>query len=132
MHYKLNFLHVCDYASIGDGGKLNILGTFENIFSGNTPVTHPQLYIVSNVSIKKSGNYKQFVKIIRDRDNQEIIRPLEFALSINQLPPTGEAKFGVIGQINNIKFEEFGEYSVQVFIDEEKVGETKINLIQRK
>ena len=131
MDYKLNFIHVCDYASVGERGKLNILGTFENIFSKNAPFVHPQLYIVTNVSIEKPGNYKQLVKIIRTRDNQEIIKPLEFALSISQLPPTGEAKIGVIGQLNSVKFEEFGDYTVQVFIDTEKIGEIKINLVQR-
>ena len=130
MEQKLNFIHVCDYASLGEGGKLNVLGIFENIFSKNVPVTHPQLYIVVNVSVKKAGNYKLHIRIVRDKDSKEIIQQLEFPISINLPSLSGEAKVGVIGQINGIKFEEFGGYTAQVLIDANKVGETKINLTQ--
>jgi len=128
---KLNFLHVCDYASLSEGGKLNVLGTFESISPKEFPYTHPQLYVVTNVSIKKPGNYKQFIKILRERDNQEIIKPFEFGISISEPKTLGEAKVGVIAQLNNIKFEESGRYLVQIFIDDEKIRESKINIVKR-
>lgn len=120
---KLNFLHICDYASLGDVGKLNVLGIFENIFVKIIPSTHPQLYVVANIGVKKIGNYKQIIKLVRNRDNQEVISPLEFGLAVGQLPATGIVNAGVIGQLNNIKFEEEGSYSIQVFIDQDKIGE---------
>jgi len=123
---QLNFLHICDYASISDGGKLNILGIFENIFAKTVLTTHPQFYIVTNIGIKQVGNYKLIIKIVRNRDGQEIITPLEFNLTIGQLPATNIANAGVIGQLNNVKFEEAGTYSVQIFIDAEKIGERSL------
>ncbi len=128
---KLNFLHVCDYASLSEGGKLNVLGTFESMSSKETPYVHPQFYVVTNVSVKKFGNYKQFIKLTRDRDNQEIIKPFEFGMSVSEPKGTGQAKIGIIAQLNNIKFEEFGAYSIQIYIDSEKIGETKINVVSR-
>lgn len=127
---KLNFVHLCDYASPGEGGKLNVLGIFENIFSHTNNFIHPQLYIVTNVSIKKSGNLKQIIKIVRERDSAEIIKSLEFNISIQSIPDSKEAKIGFIGQFNSIKFEEFGNYVVQIFIDSEKLGEVKLSVSQ--
>jgi len=132
MEPKINFIHVCDYASPGEVGKLNVLGIFESIFPNTVPYIHPQLYIVTNVSIKKTGNYKQIIKIVRDEDNLEIIKPLEFNVLSEQLPTSGsEAKVGFIGQMNSINFEKFGTYVVQVFIDTLKIGEVKINVAKR-
>ena len=127
---KLNFLHVCDYASLS-GGKLNILGIFESISPKDVPYIHPQMYVVTNVSIKKSGSYKQFIKVIRDGDGQEIIKPFEFGMSISELKTLGEAKIGVVAQLNNTKFEVFGSYIIQIFVDLEKIGEIKINIAKR-
>lgn len=132
MEPKINFIHICDYASPGEVGKLNILGIFESIFPTIVPYVHPQLYIVTNVSIKKRGSYRQIIKIVRDSDNFEIVKPLEFAIPIEELPAlVGEAKVGFIGQMNGINFDEFGSYTVQVFIDSLKIGESRINVIKR-
>jgi len=125
---KLNFMHLCDYASAGENGKLNVLGIFENIFSNATPFIHPQLYIVTNISIKKIGNYKQIIKIVREIDSVEIIKSLEFNVLIPNIPSPKEARVGFIGQFNSIKFEEFGDYLAQVFIDSEKIGEIKLSI----
>lgn len=120
---KLNFIHICDYASISIGGKINVLGIFENIFSNSLEFTHSQLYIVTNVSIEKSGNFKQIIKIIKEKDNSEIAGPIEFNITQNIAEGGKIPSVGFIAQLNNIKFTDFGNYKVQLFINEEKIGE---------
>jgi hypothetical protein len=125
---KLNFLHVCDYASLSEGGKLNVLGIFENVFSDRENVVYPRLFIVSNVSFYKPGSYKQVIKIVDKRKNIDIIKPLEFPITINfDSKKENESKFGVLGQVDGIRFDGYGDYLVEVFVDDEKKGETKIN-----
>lgn len=129
MKNKLNFLHICDYASAGDNGKLNVLGIFENIFSNEESMIHPQLFIVSNVSTSQSGNFKEIIKIVREKDGFEIVKPIEFNISTpSTIDKSKETKIGFIGQFNGVKFEELGSYLVQVFIDEEKIGEQKFTI----
>ena len=60
---KLNFAHICDYASFGDG-KLNILGIFKSINTKKLPAIHPQLAIVTNISIDKGVEYEEIIKLI--------------------------------------------------------------------
>ena len=115
---KSNFAFLCDMAFFSEGGKLNIIGVFKNIFGHKLPIVHPQMYIVSSVSIKGDGNYEEVVKIIKLKDNVEIVSPLKFNLAVKG----GQgAEFGIIGQLANIKFEEAGQYEIQIFINDEMI-----------
>ena len=127
---KLNFLHICDYASVSIGGKLNVLGIFENIFSSSNDFTHPQLCIVTNIHIARNGTFKQTIKIVKASDNSEITKALEFNITQNAINKTKPPAVGFIGQFNSIKFSAFGEYIVQVFLDDKKVGEKSFNVTQ--
>jgi hypothetical protein len=124
---KLNFLHICDYASFSEGGKLNILGIFENINAPSIPYAHPQMFIVSNVSFKKSGNIKKVIKIVSD-DNIEIAK-LEFSVNVKIPADKKTANIGVAGQLNGTRFEKFGKYKIQVFINDKLIGENEISIL---
>jgi len=126
---KLNFLHVCDYASFGEGGKLNILGIFENITPKSTPYVHPQMFIVSNISFTRSEDIKEIVKIVSD-SNVEVAK-LEIPISIKI--PTGKkiANIGFLGQFNGVKFEKFGKYKIQILINDEFLDEQEIDILNK-
>jgi len=124
---KLNFLHICDYASFSKEGKLNILGVFKDIKIRTIPAVHPQLFIVSNIISIKHADFKETIKIIDD-ENNEIIKSLEFNLKSASSRKEKQAEFGIVAQINNIKFDKVGQYKVEVFIDEELIGETILNV----
>ena len=136
---KLNFLHVCDYASFSVGGKLNILGIFKNINTPKVPVVHPQLFVVTNITITKpnnAGNYKEIIKIV-DNEGDDILKPLEFNLkpSSNKERPGKKKKdiqIGVVAEINNIQFSKEGNYKVQVNINGKLIGETSLTVTLRK
>ena len=122
---KLNFAHICDYASLSENGKVNIMGIFQSFFTKSVPFTYPQFFIVTNSTVNRSGNLKQSIRFIRDKDGQDIISPLEFNVSATQPSASGESKVGVLARLNNVQFDEVGSYTVQIFIEEEKVGEAK-------
>lgn len=131
---KLNFLHICDYASFGMGGKLNILGIFESINTPIIPYNHPQMFIVSNISIeksKKASGYKnKIVKLIYE-DGTEISR-MEFSLNVKIPKDKERFVIGSIEQLNGIKFEKYGKYKIQIFVDEYLVGEKEITVSKIK
>src|SRR3989338_7304339 len=121
MQPKLNFIHVCDYASMSEGGKVNILGIFKNIFGQNFPVTHTQLYVVSNVSVANSGTYKQKLKLIDD-NNKEIISLQPFSSNV-VLGKDGTAEVGLIANLTALTFPKSGVYKFVLDINEVKVAE---------
>jgi len=124
---KLNFLHVCDYVSFDKSGKLNILGIFENIGVKKFPAVHPQMFIVTNIIVKKHGEFREVIKIIDD-ENNNIVDPLEFNLKFPSSRQEKQVKFGAIAQLNNIKFEKAGVYKVQVWVNNSQLDESLLNV----
>src|SRR3989338_4809853 len=124
----INFFHICDYASFAERGKLNILGIFENINPKTIPYTHPQMYVVCSIFLKKSGNFKETIKII-DENNTEISK-LEFPVEIKIPDDKKKATLGVFTQFNNVKFEKFGNYKVQVLLGSDIVAEQDLRVLE--
>ncbi|MCG2694816.1 hypothetical protein L6261_01910 [Candidatus Parcubacteria bacterium] len=124
---KLNFLHICDYVSFSEG-KLNILGVFKNINANSLPMVHSQMFVVSNLTLEKGGKYKQSVKIINDKNKDEV-----FLKDLNIEIPENKKKVevGMITQLNDINFINYGKYKIQIFINDEMIGESEIEIIKR-
>jgi len=114
---------------MSEGGKVNILGIFKNIFGQNFPITHPQLYVVSNISVANSGTYKQKLKLI-DKDNKEIISLPPFSSNV-VLGKDGTADIGLIANLTALKFSEPGVYRFVLDINDIKIAEVPITLSLR-
>lgn len=121
---KLNFVHICDYASFGDG-KLNILGIFKSINTRKLPAIHPQLSIVTNISVEKGVEYEEVIKLIRKEDNKEINSDKQLKFNFSA-PLDGDEKvveIAFVGQLNGISFEEAGKYVFNIFLNGVLIGE---------
>jgi len=125
---KSNFAFLCDQAFFSEGGKLNVIGIFKNINGKNPPIVHPQMFIVSSVYLKGAGKYEKEIKIIRMRDNFELVSPLKFYLVVEG---DQEAEFGVVGQLANVKFDEAGDYEVQILVNSKLINKIpfKVSII---
>ncbi len=49
---KIQFAHLCDYATVSQEGKLSILGIFTNINVRTFPATHPQMYLAFDLEMR--------------------------------------------------------------------------------
>ncbi|MCD6429409.1 hypothetical protein J7L09_01810 [bacterium] len=127
---ELNFLHICDYASICEGGKLSIIGIFKNINVKKLPAIHPQMFIVTNISLRKHGEFEEVIKIVNDQ-NQEIRSPMRFKLNFPSKIKKKEAELGVIARVENLQFKKEGEYKVQVYINNDLIAEKTFNVLKR-
>ena len=128
-NFKLNFLHVCDYASFDQMGKLNILGVFENVNSVKFPYQHPQFFVVANVLIFKSGEYECVIRVI-DQDSIELGKFILPKVNMTLVKGQPEVKLGVVGQFNSIKFEKPGKYKIEIVIDGDIVDSKEISAHQ--
>ena len=127
---KLNFSHVCDYAFNGEGGKLCIIGIFKNITVQNSEQPHPQMFIVTNMTVETGRDYKQVIKLVKDdKQNEDVITPISLSFGIGKESGQSNVEFGFIGQINNAKFKESGRYLFKVYIDDVLLFETPITVV---
>lgn len=116
---KINFSFLCDYAFIGEAGKLSIIGMFQNINpSVVLPFIHPQIFVVVSISIKGAGSYDAEIKFIRSRDGLDVIPPQKFNIPVKDDSQTTTV---LLGQMLNVKFEELGPYEAQVLVNGEKL-----------
>jgi len=124
---KLNFAHVCDYAFNGEGGKPCIIGIFKNITVQNSEQPHPQMFIITNITIETGKEYKQIIKLVKDdKPNEDIINPIILPFTIGKESGQNEVEFGFIGQINNTKFKESGKYLFKIYINDTFLKEIPI------
>ncbi len=128
MNYTLNFAHLCDYASLSEGDKLNILGIFKNISCEKDAagsLLHPQMYVVTNISFEgKNKKYKEKIRIVNKATSNTINKELEFEVETTETI----SEIGVIAQFNNIKFPNAGEYKIEIFVDDTLIKEIPLKI----
>jgi Family of unknown function (DUF6941) len=104
---EVEYIHICDYAFLADGGKPCVIGIFDTIAGPTFPLAHPQMAI----AFKVQGPPHAVVPIT-----------IEFAL------PNGQSMMSIDGQValssegaafidfklHNIQFPEPGRYLVRV------------------
>ncbi len=109
----LLFSVLCDDVRREDNGKFMLIGLFETIGAVNFPVVHPTLYVV-NCWCSGTGAFKQKTRIAAP-GNSVLIEDKETEFTLESL----KAKHRVVARFNNIRFNEPGEYAVEVLLDKE-------------
>jgi hypothetical protein len=119
---------LCDSAA-EYGGKLCIMGTFDQIFARQFPVVHPHCCLVLRLCFRAGdeGMHKMGISII-DADGKPIMPAIEGELGV-QLPPDG----GFITRnlplnIQGLSFKDPGLYAIEVSIDEKVVASVPLRI----
>jgi hypothetical protein len=107
---------VCD-AATNQSGKLNVLGAFDCIIPPAMPHVHPQFAIALRVRFKKSesGNHPFRITVV-DEDGKAIMPPLNGNVSVQIAAAEEHATVNITLTANQIKFEKYGRYSVDLTI----------------
>ncbi len=109
---KVNFVHLCEYASLSDG-KLNVLGVFEGLTSPGFPIIFPQLYVVTNLTFLETSEEEVTQEIQILSPNGDVVSKYPVSFPVME----SNKRIGTIGQLNNVSFKEAGQYKLKVFID---------------
>lgn len=114
---------LCD-AATDDNGKLNLLGAFDTLITPHLPAIHPQCSIALRITFtaEDEGQHKLGISFV-DADGKSIM-PNFPALPINIALP-GDTHFitrNFIINIQQMKFDQPGLYSVDVFIDDQQLA----------
>ncbi len=129
---ELTLLLVADYASATMDGKLYMMGVFNRIHAVSFPATHPDMYLVVQLSaspFEYGRNFKLDIKLVDD-DMQPVI-----ALTTDAIVPHSESGDSVtlnhILKLVNVVFPKPGTYEFAIQIDQDLKGTPlRLELIQ--
>ncbi len=108
---------LCD-AATDYRGKLNILGTFDTIHAGKTPLVWPHCALALRLrfSAIETGSHPVRINFIDD-DGQALLPPMEGKVEIRVRPGLTTIPANLILNIDRLKIEHFGEYSINLAVD---------------
>jgi hypothetical protein len=113
---------LCD-AATDNNGKLNILGTFDTIYTSQLPAVHPQCSIAIRMTFSKveEGNHKVKLNFV-DEDGRSVMPPIEIPLEVTVPDETIFLSRNFIVNIQKLKFEKQGLYSIDIAVDGRQEG----------
>lgn len=114
---KVEIFTLCD-AATNQNGKLNILGSFDSIYSGTTPVVHPQCSVALKMRFDaiEQGEHNIIINFV-NIDGKHIIPQLNGKVRIKFAAHQRTHAENIILNLQGLKIEQFGEYSVDVALD---------------
>ena len=114
---------LCD-AATDNNGKLNILGTFDTIYTARLPETHPQCSIAIRVTFNKVEEGHHTLKLnFVDEDGKPVIRPpIEMSVDVVVPDETMFLSRNFIVNIQKLTLEKEGLYSVDIAVDGRQEG----------
>jgi len=109
---------LCD-AATDYQGKLNILGAFDTVWARQMPTVHPLCAVAIRLRFTRTeeGGHKVRINIVNG-DGKGVVKPIEASINIQfkDGAPSSLAT-NMILNLQGLKFEEFGEYSIDLAID---------------
>jgi len=123
---------LADYANVSREGKLNILGIFDIIYAQNFPASHPQMQLVLRfeADIVEAGKTKKVEIQLMDADGKTPF-VLSGELTVGQGRPGEPVRSDHILTINNMKFENPGDYVFNILVNEELKARVPLKVIKR-
>ena len=120
----VDFLLTCDYASVTQDRKLNILGVFDRLFGPEAPVLHPLFYVAFHLRDAQVGQHKLQVRVIGE-DSGQVVRSMSTTVDIVE-ENTGHR--GIV-PIRLAEFDDFGTYFVSLFVDDKRVTTRTLEVV---
>lgn len=113
---------ICD-AATDNAGKLNILGTFDTIYTTQMPAVHPQCAIALRMSFSKveEGAHKVRMSFM-DEDGKAVMPNIDIPVEVRIPDDAIFVSRNFIVNIHQLKFEKAGLYSVDIGLDGRQVG----------
>jgi hypothetical protein len=119
---KVEVFSLCD-AATDNRGKLNILGTFDQIYSAKIPVVHPACAIALRLRFDKmeEGAHKVNLQLV-DPDGRPVFQPMEGEVHPRMAEDVGSVAVNLILNFQHVKFESFADYQVNLAIDDQSIA----------
>lgn len=115
---KVEVFALCD-AATDNHGKLNLLGTFDQIYAAKLPVVHPACAIALRLRFDKMEEGKHIVKLqLVNPDGIPVFQTMEGEVTPRMGSDIGSVAVNLILNFQNVKFDEFTDYQINLSIDD--------------
>ncbi|MGD0536826.1 MAG: hypothetical protein ABSC03_04180 [Verrucomicrobiota bacterium] len=119
---KVELFALCDFAA-DYGGKLSVMAVFDTLFARQTPVVHPHCCIAVKLRFEKIEEGQKRLRLsVTDADGKPVLPAVESPLEVAMPASEHTSTVQVVANIGGIKFESFGEYSIDLAIDGRQEG----------
>lgn len=122
---------LCDHAA-DYNGKMVISGTFETLAAKTFPVVHPQCCLALRVCVtpEDNGSHKLGINFI-DEDGKKIDNkmPLNADFPVELPNSVSFLSRNIILNLQGLKFEKEGVYSVDISIDDELTARIPVRVV---
>lgn len=113
---------LCD-AATDNNGKLNVLGTFDTIFTKEFPAVHPQCSIALRMTFNKVEEGKHTIRLIFvDEDGKNVMPNIDMPVEVQVPDDSIFISKNFIVNIQKLKFEREGLYSINIAMDGRQEG----------
>lgn len=123
---SLNFTLICDDARQEVGGKISLMGIFENVYATKFPAIHPRFAIMNEWS-DGIGEFDTFLRILSP-DRKTILQEARARLRLTD----ARYRHRDISIHLNIEFKEPGTYWIENYLDGMLVNSVPLQVIQVK
>jgi hypothetical protein len=125
---KVEVFTLCD-AATDQRGKLNILGSFDLICSKEESIVHAACAIAVRVRFFKVEEGEHSLKLaITDQDGLLIVPPINGDFSIGMAPDAVSYAQNLIFNLQALEFPHFGDYSINLHIDNKLIDSLPVYL----
>jgi hypothetical protein len=122
---QIEIFTLCDAATKDGSGKLNIFGTFNIITTKQVPIKYPPCSLAIKLRFEKTEEGNKTMKIsFIDTNGNPILPAHDQTFIVRTLPEEPTANISLVVLIPQIKLKNFGEYSINIAIDDCPVGST--------
>jgi len=123
---------LCDSAT-DYRGKLCILGTFDTIVTSTLPSTHPHCSIALRLVFRDTdeGTHKMKLRLINE-DGRNILPKIEPEVQVKLPENVFFYSRNLIFNLQQIKFEQAGLYSIDVIFDDQMVARIPLQVVLGK
>jgi hypothetical protein len=119
---KIEVLALCD-AATDSHGKLNLLGTFDQIFAVKMPITHPSCAIALRLRFDKMEEGIHRIKLeLVNPDGVPVINAMEGSVNPRMAADVDSVAVNLILNFHNIKFDAYADYQINLAIDDVAMG----------
>lgn len=132
---KCMLLVIADYAGIEQAtGKLNIIGAFGRVItSQDFPFTYGRMSVAIKVESELGDHHDVRtlkMKVVDEEEGEHffISAPFRFKQTGNGMP----SEFNAVLELNDLKFPYPGTYSFVVYVDDEEIERTRLQIVKRQ
>ncbi|MDA8083534.1 MAG: hypothetical protein M0024_07750 [Nitrospiraceae bacterium] len=126
LHPTVHFTIVCDDIRQEMGGKISLMGIFENIYASHFPAFHPRLAVITEWT-EGQGEFEVMMRL-SSPDKKTVLREMVTRISLNN-PGVRHRDIAVH---LNLEFKTAGTYWIEHYLDGELVNSIPLNVLQVK